>query len=136
MGNWNITIQGTGCHHNGKPEIDADLAAARLVEELLAQGQDVSLATFTSGGTQDLLQTVQREDRVRCIVNGVQTELPRIATYYNVMAQAASTTEQIGLSPTITFHVPGKNSSGMLTPGQSMVVEEGTVFNVCNTSQA
>jgi hypothetical protein len=50
MGNWVIHIEGTGCHHNGKEEIDVDLLAPKLVEQLLKQGQLVETATFTSGG--------------------------------------------------------------------------------------
>lgn len=55
MGNWNINIQGIGCHHNGKPEIDADLAAKEFVQTLLSQGHKIEAASFTSGGKLDLL---------------------------------------------------------------------------------
>lgn len=58
MGNWNINIQGVGCHHNGKPEIDADLAAAAFVETLRKQGHTIEAATFTYGGKVDLLPKV------------------------------------------------------------------------------
>jgi len=50
MGNWVIHIEGTGCHHNGKEDIDADLLAPRLVEQLQKQGQTIEHASFTSGG--------------------------------------------------------------------------------------
>lgn len=46
MGNWKITIDGHGCHHNGKPEIDADLAAKEFVTRLKAQGHTVKVATM------------------------------------------------------------------------------------------
>lgn len=50
MGNWNINIQGTGCHHNNDPKIDADKTFQKLVEELKAQGHTIESATFTYGG--------------------------------------------------------------------------------------
>lgn len=134
MGNWVIHIQGTGAHHNGKPEVDADLAAARLVEELLALGHSVSVATFTAGGTQDLRDVVQRGDRVRCVINGVQSEVLRVSTYANILVMAGGA-KRHGSQPTITYYLPGR-SSGMLEPGKCLVIEEGTVFNVCDTSQA
>jgi hypothetical protein len=54
MGFWNITIRGTGCHHNGRPDIDADLAAAELVKTLKAQGATITAASFTTGSDYDL----------------------------------------------------------------------------------
>ncbi|BCM89070.1 hypothetical protein IAD21_00913 [Abditibacteriota bacterium] len=54
MGNWNINIQGLGCHHNNNPEIDADMAAADFVKTLKSQGHTIQSATFTYGGTVDL----------------------------------------------------------------------------------
>ena len=59
MGNWVLTIEGTGCHHNGKPEIDADLLAPKLVEQLQAQGQTVEHATFTSGSRETAMPAKQ-----------------------------------------------------------------------------
>lgn len=41
MGRWRITIEGTGCHHNGpcaEAVGDADLLAARFVDDLKAKG--------------------------------------------------------------------------------------------------
>ena len=52
MGNWTLLIEGTGCHHNGKEEIDADLLAPKLVQQLRDQGQTIDHATFTAGGRQ------------------------------------------------------------------------------------
>lgn len=71
MGNWTIVIQGTGSHHNFKqldankliPDgegdyerhcDDADYMAARFVRELKAKNHNVAVATFTSGGTDDI----------------------------------------------------------------------------------
>lgn len=56
VGNWNINIQGVGCHHNGKADIDADLAAEEFVKKLQDQGHKIESATFTSGGKTDLLK--------------------------------------------------------------------------------
>ena len=56
MGNWNINIQGVGCHHNGKTEIDADLAMKEFVMKLKAQGHTIEHATFTHGGKEDFRQ--------------------------------------------------------------------------------
>lgn len=55
MGNWNINIQGIGCHHNGRADIDADLAAKEFVEKLKAQGHTIEHAEFTSGSKTDLM---------------------------------------------------------------------------------
>jgi hypothetical protein len=63
MGNWNITIQGVGPHHNGKPDVDADLAARELVQKLIAQGQRIESASFTYGAEEWLLPT---ELNTRC----------------------------------------------------------------------
>jgi len=56
MGNWTINIEGTGCHHNGRDDIDADLLAPKLVQQLKDQGQHIEHATFTSGGRIDVLK--------------------------------------------------------------------------------
>lgn len=50
MGTWRITIDGTGCHHNNKPEIDADLATAAFVKQLQAMGIRVEAARFEMRG--------------------------------------------------------------------------------------
>jgi hypothetical protein len=66
-----LVIQGTGTHHNFKqpgsnklvPDgegdyerhcNDADYLAARFVRDLKSKGQNVTAATFTSGGTDDI----------------------------------------------------------------------------------
>ena len=54
MGNWIITIEGTGSHHNGKPE-DADQIALVAVKTLQNAGQSVEHATITTGGRSTLL---------------------------------------------------------------------------------
>ncbi len=55
MGNWNINIQGIGCHHNENHKADAQYMAARFVEALKAAGHTIEHAEFTSGGKDDLL---------------------------------------------------------------------------------
>ncbi len=54
MGNWNISIQGIGSHHNENAPQDAQRMAARFVEALAAAGQTIEVASFTSGGKEDL----------------------------------------------------------------------------------
>jgi hypothetical protein len=55
MGNWNISINGVGCHHNKKLESDANRMAAEFVAKLKAAGHSVSHASFTHGGEDNVL---------------------------------------------------------------------------------
>lgn len=55
MGQWNISINGTGCHHNKKLATDANRMAAKLVEDLRVAGHDVRHATFVAGVEDDIL---------------------------------------------------------------------------------
>jgi hypothetical protein len=50
MGNWHISIKGTGVHHN-RTEKDADVLASRFVEALRAAGHTVHNADITAGGS-------------------------------------------------------------------------------------
>lgn len=59
MGDWSITIRGTGQHHNNGHENDADVIAKETVDRLLAAGQNVKDAAFTSGGAL-VLPTTER----------------------------------------------------------------------------
>lgn len=70
MGQWTIVIHGTGFHHNFKKAdgklvadgegdyerscADANDAAAKFVRELKAHGHNISGATFTAGGMEDI----------------------------------------------------------------------------------
>lgn len=54
MGQWNITIRGTGCHHNKKLPSDANRMAAQFVKDLRAAGHAVVGASITFGGDEDL----------------------------------------------------------------------------------
>jgi len=54
MGNYHISIEGQGAHHNPGHEGDADRLAAKLVAELRQHGHTVTRATFTHGGAERL----------------------------------------------------------------------------------
>jgi hypothetical protein len=49
MGNWNINIQGVGCHHNKANPSDADRMFDEFVAKLSLAGHTVQHATFTHG---------------------------------------------------------------------------------------
>jgi len=53
MGNWNISIEGIGIHHN-KVEKDANEMARKFVKALKEAGHNVNKASFTYGGAEDL----------------------------------------------------------------------------------
>ena len=59
MGNWVITIHGTGAHNNYDPpvEYDANKLAAEFVKQLKAKGHNVSSARFTAGA-EDIIESV------------------------------------------------------------------------------
>lgn len=52
MGNWNITIQGVGAHHNKDYSKDANLMYEKFVKELREAGHYVHHASFTHGAAQ------------------------------------------------------------------------------------
>lgn len=56
MGNWHISIEGMGSHHN-KDVNDADQLAAAFVKELQAAGQKVERAVITVGSKTNLEST-------------------------------------------------------------------------------
>lgn len=56
MGNWNINIQGVGCHHNADYPKDANKMTAEFVEKLKEAGHTVEVATFTHGGREMLVE--------------------------------------------------------------------------------
>ena len=132
MGNWNINIQGIGCHHNGKPDIDADLAAVEFVAKLRAMGLTVESASFTSGGKVDLLEVSKATiSKVLCILNGKPMEFDSIVTYEAVATMAGQ-----GNKPSVTFKKARFGKQGILSPGQSVEAGEGTVFDAYDTSNA
>jgi len=50
MGNWNINIQGVGCHHNTNNPTDANLLTEDFIKRLKAAGHWIEHANFTHGG--------------------------------------------------------------------------------------
>jgi hypothetical protein len=54
MGQWVISIHGTGSHHNRKYPKDADRMAAAIVKQLREAGHTITSATITYGGEQDV----------------------------------------------------------------------------------
>lgn len=54
MGNWHISIEGIGCHHNQQLETDANKMASKFVKALKDAGHTVTKATFTHGGCDNL----------------------------------------------------------------------------------
>ena len=55
MGNFNISIHGTGIHHNDNPK-DADVMAKKFVDELEKAGHTITDAKITIGGTDTLVR--------------------------------------------------------------------------------
>lgn len=54
MGNWHISIEGIGAHHNPDLEQDANRMAHRFVNALRQAGHQVRRATFTHGSADAL----------------------------------------------------------------------------------
>ena len=50
MGDWNISIQGAGAHHNRRNPQDANRMAAEFVQRLRDAGHTVHSGIFTCGG--------------------------------------------------------------------------------------
>jgi hypothetical protein len=64
MGQWNITIRGTGQHHNTTAaddirKNDAEVMAAEFVAKLKSAGHHVRAATITHGGETDIGSPVE-----------------------------------------------------------------------------
>ena len=54
MGQWVITIQGTGCHNNPGNAGDAEKMGMRFVESLQNAGHMIESATFVAGSRQHI----------------------------------------------------------------------------------
>lgn len=65
MGQWNISIHGTGAHHNSKNPTDANRMAAKFVRELKAAGHSVTGATITYGAEENVVNTSEAEESER-----------------------------------------------------------------------
>lgn len=131
MGNWNINIQGVGCHHNKKPEIDVDLAVKDFVKSLREQGQTIKSATFTYGGEEDILASAP----FRCDINGKTKYFPEKVSYEDVIEAVGYSRDRI-LSVTYIHSAYDKNSAGILHMGEVISVKNGTRFSVADTSNA
>lgn len=62
MGDWNITIRGTGAHHNKNHPKDANKMARAFVEQLKEAGHYVKSASFTHGGEEILSESLPQSD--------------------------------------------------------------------------
>ena len=58
MGNWNISIQGIGSHHNTDYPNDANKMAENFVLALIAAGHHIHEASFTYGGKIDIKKEI------------------------------------------------------------------------------
>jgi len=67
MGQWNISVHGTGCHHNKRLETDANRMAAKFVSELKAAGHTVTKATITFGAEEDVTDADRYLEDIRKI---------------------------------------------------------------------
>lgn len=65
MGQWNISIHGTGAHHNKANKADANRMAADFVRQLRSQGHTVTRATITYGGEEDVTSVDPKEEATR-----------------------------------------------------------------------
>ena len=61
MGNWTIIVEGTGPHHNQRPEIDADCIAAEFVKTLQSHGQNVECATITTSSRHTVFVPIEKD---------------------------------------------------------------------------
>jgi hypothetical protein len=59
MGNWNISINGVGAHHNKRFKKDVNRMTAQFVQALKDAGHSVTSATFTHGGADDVTDADQ-----------------------------------------------------------------------------
>lgn len=56
MGNWHISIEGVGPHHNDGCTFDADKVARDTVRALRKAGHRITHASFTYGGADMVLE--------------------------------------------------------------------------------
>lgn len=73
MGDWHISIEGTGVHNNKDLPQDADRMAKKFVEDLAAAGHTIVNATFTSG-VRRYLPTVNHEQAMGKLPGAVLSE--------------------------------------------------------------
>ncbi len=85
MGNWHISIQGIGAHHNPNNPNDAEKMAAEFLHDLKEAGHLIGAATFTHGACDELHNVRYAPvaifiDDKRFIVNPVMTGMQIKAT--------------------------------------------------------
>lgn len=134
MGNWNINIQGIGCHHNKNAKIDADLAMQEFVQYLKRQGHTVESATFTYGGKVDILDSLP--STVKCTINGKEHVFNKNkVSYEDIVSAAGYQTDRVLSVVYVTSLYDGK-IDGILHKGQEVFVSNGAKFDVGDTSNA
>jgi hypothetical protein len=63
MGNWHISIEGVGIHHNSpNEERDANNMAREFTRKLAKAGHFLTKSTFTHGGSEDFLIEIGRPE--------------------------------------------------------------------------
>lgn len=80
MGNWNVTIQGVGCHHNNAPH-DIESLTKKFVADVKAAGHSVSLANVTTGGLTDTMPPGDFKERVLAENAEVATRFAKLADF-------------------------------------------------------
>ncbi len=80
MGNWNVTIQGIGCHHNNAPG-DIENLTAKFVEDVKKAGHSVSLAHVTTGGLTDVTPKGDFKERLRAEYAEICGNLGRLGDF-------------------------------------------------------
>ena len=100
MGNWNINIQGAGCHHNENNPTDADRMAAEFVLALKAAGHTVESANITFGAKEEITfgkQVVRQVAALGALVALLAGGLP-VQAATNAPAPAPYTAGQVTLA--------------------------------------
>lgn len=122
MGNWHISIQGTGPHHNNL-ESDADNLSKELVKLLKKHGHTIESATFTFGGKNNI------EPGVDILINGKEYQVGQNISYDDVARFVDA------FEPTITYKYLN-GVGGMICRGQRIITADGMRFTAVNTGNA
>lgn len=138
MGNWAIVIHGVGVHHNEKLPEDANRMAARFVDELKKAGHNVTGATFTYGGEEDVSGGAVYEAKylpeyVTVEVNGNALRLKReLLSYEEISLMCGYDPEH---NPTVVYSSK-KGPSGILVHGGKVELTEGLHIDCVITGNA
>jgi hypothetical protein len=76
VGNWRITIEGHGTHHNGKDD-DANAIAARAVKELKAAGHAVTKQEFAVAsrlGPGEVIEETHEPEEIEALTDRLAAE--------------------------------------------------------------